>query len=143
MMKVAEVEPDGTMIAGGGVAYADDELSAMMAPDGGAGPASETWQLEMPEVREAGLQTSPLKPRGCCCCVIEIVWPATLKYPVRAAKPLLAVTVQLMLLPESDAEAQSTFELTGTVGQSRGLGKIAIVPDMAAAPTIMLVLPSL
>jgi hypothetical protein len=55
----------------------------------------------------------------------------------------LAVTAQFTLVPELEADAQATFEVTGAAGQSRGKGTNTMTPDEAEASTFMVLVVSL
>ena len=71
--------------------------------------------------------------------MITTVWPATLKDPILLSEPLLAVTDQLTVSPETETEAHETLELAVTAPQVVELGVTVMLPEEAAAPTLRLV----
>ena len=62
-LNVVDVAPAGTVTVGGTLAEAEDELSAIVAPDASAAAVSATVQFEPPGgLTDAGLQEKALKP---------------------------------------------------------------------------------
>jgi hypothetical protein len=69
---------------------------------------------------------------------IATVWPAIVKFPLRLCEPPLALTDQGAVLPETEIDAQPTFEVADVGGQSLGIGVIVIDPAAPPAPALML-----
>jgi len=89
----------------------------------------------VPQVNELG-NTAMVTAEGTVpACVTVTVCPATVKDPILLSEPLFAVTDQLTLLPETEADAHETLELAATAPQVLELGVTVMPPDEAAAPT--------
>jgi len=60
------------------------------------------------------------------------------KFPVRVCEVEFAVADQLALMTGTDTDAHATFDDAAGAPQSLGVGVIAIFPEEAAGPILML-----